>query len=483
MMNSKEGAICYRTPEETHTYAELYAASDALSVWIDENLPADGPVIVYGGLEFRMIVCFLACVKAGRPYIPIDRHTPPERVRAIAEVARHTAVLEGGAARLPGEFGRVLAAGEIDGICARRDGASLPASKAVSGSDTFYIIFTSGTTGGLKKAPKGVMVSYDNLMSFTNWILRDFGIPSGSVWLAQAPFSFDLSVMNLWPALMSGGTLAPLEREVTDDFTALFRVLPGLGLRVWVSTPSFADICLMDPSFSGETQPDLSHFLFCGEELLHSTAAKLTERFPDAAVHNLYGPTEATVAVTDVPITAGILASHDRLPVGAAKPGTDIVIIDDEIIICGDSVAKGYLNNAEATEAAFFTYQGKPAYRTGDAGVIEDGMLYFKGRLDFQIKLHGYRIELEDVEHYLCRLPSVNAAAVVPKYDGYKVKSLTAFVVPADPESADRKALKQELRETVMEYMVPHSIIFVERLPLSQNGKVNRRALIDEVNA
>lgn len=149
--------------------------------------------------------------------------------------------------------------------------------------------------------------------------MEDFGIKPGMHFLAQAPFSFDLSVFSIYPALVSGGMLKPLNKAVVQDFRQLFATLPALKLNVWVSTPSFMDICLMEPTFNGENVPELDMFLFCGEELTKKTAESLLDRFPNARIYNTYGPTEATVAISSIQIDQHVLDSYDRLPIGYVK--------------------------------------------------------------------------------------------------------------------------------------------------------------------
>ena len=157
-----------------------------------------------------------------------------------------------------------------------------------------------------------------------------------------------------------------------------------------------------------------------------------------------------------------------------------------EIIISGPSVSKGYLNNPEKTEAAFFDYENQASYRTGDAGSLTtDGMLLYEGRLDFQVKLHGYRIELGDIEHYLGMNPNVKQAVVVPKYQGVKVQQLVAFIVleqKVEPSFQLTKAIKQELGQSVMEYMIPQRINYLDQLPQTPNDKIDRKKLLAEVN-
>ena len=364
----------------------------------------------------------------------------------------------------------------------------------VVADETYYIIFTSGTTG----VPKGVQISHTNLLSFVNWELTDFGITEGMRFLSQAPYSFDLSVMDVYPALVSGGSLTPLGKETINDFKKLFTALPKMAIEVWVSTPSFIDICLMEPTFDGEHVASLKVFLFCGEELPKATAEKLLTRFPTARIYNTYGPTEATVAISGVEVTKELLQQYSRIPIGYVKEDTTVLIMDGEtevekgaigeIIITGPSVSKGYMNNPEKTALAFFEYGGQAAYRTGDAGKLtEDGLLIYDGRIDFQVKLHGYRIELEDVDHHLATVSFVKQATVVPKYQNYKVQQLVAFVVAEKNDFAKEfqltKAIKEELGQSVMEYMIPQKFIYVDKLPLTANGKIDRKGLMNEVNA
>jgi D-alanine--poly(phosphoribitol) ligase subunit 1 len=201
--------------------------------------------------------------------------------------------------------------------------------------------------------------------------------------------------------------------------------------------------------------------------------------------------------MTQIEVTPEVLAEYDRVPIGYIKEDTDVLIYDDdreaapgeagEIIIKGPSVSKGYMNNPEKTAAAFFEIDGVPAYHTGDAGRLqEDGLLLYEGRIDFQVKLHGFRIELEDIDHHLEKVSYVKQATVVPKYQDHKVQQLVAYVVANDNDFEKAyqltKAVKEELAEGVMEYMIPQKFVYVEQLPLTANGKIDRKRLINEVN-
>ena len=291
-----------------------------------------------------------------------------------------------------------------------------------------------------------------------------------------------------------GGTLYALPKHVTENFKELFAVLPDLPIQVWTSTPSFADMAMLSENFTAEKMTQIKYFYFDGEELTVSTAAKLHERFPEARIVNAYGPTEATVALSAVAITPAMIEKAERLP----KPDSPTSVMDEEgnklpvgeqgeIIVSGPAVSKGYLNNPEKTAAAFFELDGQPAYHTGDLGFFdEDGMLHYGGRLDFQIKFNGYRIELEEVPHVLNLSQYVESAVAVPRYnDQHKVQNLLAYVVvkPGVREQFEKdlqltKAIKEDLKDDMM----PSCFLYRDDLPITPNGKINIKALIAEVN-
>lgn len=541
----------YLTPERTVmicgsrrlTWQQLWTWSDRLAAWIAAVEQDKAPVAVYGHKNPWMLVCFLACVKSGRAYCPIDISVPDERVKMIMEalpsgIVLATETLQFAADQETACGKRIIGCRDLEEIFQRTDLEAPGADQWVKGDETYYIIFTSGSTG----TPKGVQITADCLGHYLDWSVGLGTSPeqkAGQVFLNQAPFSFDLSVMDLYTCLACGGTLFCLEKQVQSDYGRLLESLEVSEANVWVSTPSFADVCLSDPKFDQKLLPGLQVFLFCGETLGNRTARKLQERFPGAVVVNTYGPTESTVAVTDVLVTPELAAADHALPVGRAKPGTRIEIHDTdgksvpegekgEIIIIGDTVSTGYYRQEELTKKAFFTVGESRAYHTGDEGYLRDGMLYYCGRIDLQIKLHGYRIELEDIENNIRRLPQISHAVVIPNQRGGKVSSLTAYVVLNEharklqedcgiglqtAESAvvqekqfsspgtgdlqsgavsekqsgggyipeDEKVMSARLKECLAaflpSYMIPKKFVFLNQMPMTNNGKADRKLL------
>lgn len=456
-------------------FGELGARSDALAAWLDRELGArKAPVAILGHKEPEMLVAFLAAVKTGRPYVPIDKSTPTARVERVMEIS------EAGVLLTPEKVAAHSTAGE-----------SYTAPNRVSENDPFYILFTSGSTG----EPKGVVITLANLHHYLAWMNADYPFTAGGeVFLNHAPFTFDLSVHDIYLALSTGGTLFSLTRETAADFKRLFVTLRQSGSTQWMSTPSFAQMCMIEKGFNQEMLPAIKRFFFCGEALAPETAAQMIERFPSAEIHNTYGPTEATIAVTGVKVTRELLAEWNPLPIGKVMPGTRILIRGEsgqevapgergEIVIAGPNVSPGYLLRPDLTEKVFAKFEDTRSYRTGDWGRDRNGMVFCEGRMDNQIKLHGHRIELGDMESNLRALDQVADAVVLPVKKGEVVDSVSAFIVLSGPKAGSdfeqAAALKKQLAERVPPYMVPRKFIFLESFPMNANGKADRKKLAE----
>jgi D-alanine--poly(phosphoribitol) ligase subunit 1 len=465
-------ATAHISDGKTLTYGELRKHSDALACYLTERLGEDRrPIAVLGHREPEMLIAFLGAVKSGRPYVPLDTALPQQRIDKIL-ASSHVALVLTPKDVL--QFSALQVRGPATGV---------------QGDEPFYILFTSGSTG----EPKGVIITLTCLEHFITWMLAEQRFTElGEVFLNQAPFSFDLSVMDLYCSLATGGTLFSVSRDLIANPKELYRALTSSGVTTWVSTPSFAQMCLVEEKFSGTMLPRVRRFLFCGETLSPQTAAQLLKRFPKAEVWNMYGPTEATVATTSIRIDAAILERYSPLPVGRAMPGSQILIVNGkrellpanqrgEIIIAGPNVSPGYLARPELTADAFFQYQSQRAYRTGDLGRFRDNLLFFEGRMDEQIKLSGYRIELGDVEANLRALAVVRDALVIPVIKDGTAQSLAAFVVLAARDDASHFNLSHRLRNQLSKrlpsYMLPRKFVFLDAFPITANGKIDRASL------
>lgn len=484
--------IVYKINEDELTYRELEENSNKLAYEIQQEAKEDKtPIIVYGHKSKYMLISFLACVKSGRAYCPVDTSVPLERVNKIIETVNPKIILS--TENLENNEQTIWNIDVIKEKC--KSDKEIGCEYHVKDDDVFYIIFTSGSTGN----PKGVQIGTECLNNFLKWSVKLDEIDQRGhlIFINQAPFSFDLSVMDLYTSLATGGTIIALDKETQNDMNKLFEVFEKSNADVWVSTPSFIAMCLSDKKFNSTLLPKLRTFLFCGETLPNITVSKIIDRFENSHVINTYGPTESTVAITDVLVTKELNEQIVPLPVGKPKEGTYILIQNEnhenlkngekgEIVIVGDTVSIGYFNNKTANDKAFSTYsiddKDYRLYRTGDMGYVKDGQLYYCGRIDFQIKLHGYRIEIEDIENNILKCKGVKSVAVIPKYedDEITVKYLQAYIVSGNKvENSLEEALKikEDLKRYLPSYMIPKKIKFIEEMPMTNNCKIDRKKL------
>jgi len=459
------------------TYGELIGRAHGLAAHLSSALADDGSsVAVVGHKEPEMVMGFLAAALAGHPYVPIDSATPEARVSRILEVAGVTRTLT-----VP-DIARLATPSEARPADRRPD------------DHPYYVIFTSGSTG----EPKGVVITRGCMSSFIRWMLAEQKLePAAECFLNQVVYSFDVSVMDLYLSLTTGGTHLSLTRDDIADFKRLFSVLAESTVTVWVSTPSFARLCLAEPRFDRRMLPAVRRFLLAGETLAPEIARQLLARFPGAEVWNMYGPTEATVVTTSVQVTADLLAQHAVLPIGYPKPGTAVFVAAaaglepladgerGEIVIAGDNVSPGYVGRPDLTALRFADYHGQRAYLTGDIGHVENGLVFFDGRRDHQVKLHGYRVELGDVEANLCALEGIHDAVVLPVLRNGEVDSLAAFVITeSEAPGSDTTGslwLRARLGDRVPSYMLPRTVRFLDRFPMTANGKVDRLKLAESL--
>lgn len=458
IVKTNPNKIAYKVNDKCITYKELWSSACESAELLKKQ--GNSPVVIYGDKNINVIISILACIIANRTYVPVGLCTPLYRVKQIIQLTNSTLVLTDKSISLE-----------------KVDCRSLENLKQYENYDTkenkndiVYIIFTSGSTG----IPKGVPISKKNLINFIEWIssLKPLCNYKNIKVLNQASFSFDLSVADLYYSLCNGHTLIALNDNIQENYNEIFKTLSEIDIAVM--TPTFMKLLLLNEDFNLQKYPDFKCVYFCGEQLEVKTVKKIFNAFPNLKIINAYGPTEATSAVSAILITKEMINNLQLLPVGEIETfATDIEIIDDEIVLKGKSVFNGYLANYAG---GYYKENDITCYKTGDIGFIENGKLYCKGRKDSQIKYKGYRIELNEIEHNINLIKGVKECAVVAKKtDNSVVKTIKAFVVVENKEKTSY--IKSELEKYIPSYMIPKTIKIIDKLPINQNGKVDRKAL------
>lgn len=452
--------IAYIVNDECITYRELWNYAYDYALLLKKQ--GISPVIIYGHKNISVIVSILACIIANRTYVPIDESTPLLRLKKIVNMTSSSLIISDCEIKI-----------DVIDCCSLEKLKKFENNKPkIYDNDIVYIIFTSGSTG----EPKGVPISKENLNNFIEWIssLEPLCNYKNINVLNQASFSFDLSVADLYYSLCNGHTLIAFDGDIQEDCNKLFGLMKQIDVAVM--TPTFMKLCLLNDDFTEDKYSNFKCVYFCGEQLECKLVKRIFDVFPNLKVINAYGPTEATSAVSCINITKDMTDKYRLLPVGNIKTfATDIKIIDNEIVLKGKSVFSGYLGDYVG---GYYKEDNVNCYKTGDIGYIEDDNLYCVGRKDSQIKYKGYRIELNEIEYNINRILGVKECAVVAIYnDSNIVKTVKAFVVVEN--GIDVNYIRSELLKSIPYYMMPKTIKIIDKLPINQNGKINRKALCE----
>lgn len=417
-----------------------------------------GPVVISGHKETDFVVAILSCIKAKRTYIPVDLFMPESRLKYIIELTNSDIIIQ------CSDFKDL----SMESITLSQLTKYADETNKESDNETAYIIFTSGSTGN----PKGVPISYSNLMNFIDWISSEkmLGGYDNSIVLNQASFSFDLSVADLFYSLFNGHTLVAIANSEVNDHNNIVDKIKNHRVEICVVTPTFMRFCLLFSDFNCETLPDLKCIYFCGERLEKTLVKKLFKRFPDLHIINAYGPTEATSAVSGITINQGML-EEEILPVGSCDNfATEIFIDNGEIVLRGKSVFDGYLGGLNG---GHYNDQEVNCFKTGDIGFIKENKLYCLGRMDSQVKYKGYRIELTDIESNILSCNGVIECAVIPmKNNNGEVKFIKAYVVLKNNFTIEN--VREQLIEKLPYYMIPKVFSELQQLPVNENKKIDR---------
>ena len=472
-------AVALVFEDQQLTYAQLNAKANQLAHHLRSlGVKPDTLVAICVERSLEMVIGLLGILKAGAAYVPLDPAYPTERLAFMLKDAS-PAVLVTQERLVPrvGEFpGPTVLA---DPTWSRLSEYSVVNVPCVNGSQHLaYCLYTSGSTG----LPKGVELTHRNAVNFLTWVLRTFGQPDLSQVACTTSVCFDLSVFELFGTLLTGGTVVLLENAMS-----LLSSHPSDPLTTINTVPS-AIGTLADAS---AIPAGLRVINLAGEPLQRSLVNRIFAQAPEVTVFNLYGPTEYTTYTTVARISAESLA-----PITLGRPiaNTRIYILNDdlrvvpigvsgEICIAGEGLARGYLKRPDLTATKFvpnpFEGPGERMYKTGDVGrYLENGEIEFLGRVDHQVKVRGFRIELGEIEAVLLGHSSVAEAVVLVREDEPGHVRLVAYVVAREtsaPLTCDD--LRAQIQRRLPDYMTPQAWMFMDALPLNQNGKVDRRIL------
>ncbi len=489
------------------TYQELNQKANQLAHHLRE-LGVKPEVLVGVCIErsLEMLIALLAVLKAGGAYVPLDPSYPPDRLAFMLEDSKLPILLteQSQLEKLPQHSVHIVDIDSDWDFIAQQNQENLETQ--VNADNLAYTIYTSGSTG----KPKGVQILHGAVVNFLQSMHQEPGLTEQDTLLAVTTISFDIAVLELFLPLTIGARIILASRATASDGAQLSRLMAESGATFMQATPATWQL-LLAIGWKGNRTLKI---LCGGEAMTRNLANQLLDRC--ASLWNMYGPTETTIwsAVHQVD------SSNDSVPIGHPIANTKIYLIDQEckrqsdplqlvpvgqpgeVYISGDGLARGYLNRPEMNQERFIPdpFSNKPnarLYKTGDlARYLPNGNIQFIGRVDHQVKIRGYRIELGDIETALSDYPGVKEAAVIVREDSLSEKRLLAYVTSKASSADTGPMLKSSnsliqckapgisisqirlfLKEKLPDYMVPSAFVLMEAMPLTPNGKIDRRAL------
>lgn len=486
------------------SYGELAEIVERIAAWLQSRPATD--VKLVGILASRSLAAYaglLGTCWAGAAYVPLNPEWPEQRLLSILRTTELDALVvdDRGLKLLSSQVlqagpKHILApsAGESSSLgvsqCGARvaglddlppaDPAHLP--KVMDPDDLAYIMFTSGTTG----SPKGVMVSTGNVASFLSAMRELYPFSAEDRISQRHELSFDFSVLDLFITWSSGASLHVLP---ASQLMGPSRFIREKLLTVWFSVPSVVAFMREMKMLTTGAFPSLRYSAFCGEPLPAASVVAWQEACHNSVIDNIYGPTEATVACLSQRCFEPFVVSKGRGTIAIGKPfrrmqaaivGESLGFLSPgdkgELALSGNQVAKGYFNDSQKTAERFPSIDGTVWYLTGDLAYLDsDGTFHHLGRTDNQVKVSGYRVELDDIEAHLREVCGVDSVAAVPwPITNGSAGGIVVFVAGGALTSAD---IREKMQSRVPKYMVPSEVRFLPRLPLSMNGKTDRKSL------
>lgn len=479
--------VAIRDFERNYTYQDLELRSDELAVYLQFCAVEQGAVVgIVSTKHFDDYALMIACLKLGVTYTNIDIDNPRVRVEQIIETCQPKLIFSNSPVD---KFIEVCAKQGVTYLtyATLKSTKQRPIYKDFDGNTIAYIMFTSGSTG----VPKGVAITHQNLLHFIAWTVAQYQIQPSDNFANISPMYFDNSVFDFYSALFNGASITPIPKSLTAQPLEMVHYIEQHACTIWFSVPSMLMYLQTMKVLNSNSLKSIRVFTFGGEGFPKAELKKLYDLYNERAIFiNVYGPTECTCICSSYKITDGDFEQLDDLPsLGKINPNFAYVILDDnnkqskqgQLCLLGPNVGKGYYNNQSQTNRVFTLYTdekhyNKEMYCTGDLVEERDGLLYFKGRIDNQIKHMGYRIELEEIENALNDIPSIKRSAVLYHRISDIYGKITAFIVLEDGQD-DLKVVKELLQEKVPAYMLPNQYEILDSFPLNANGKLDKKKI------
>ena len=483
-----------KTPEQTAvvyegenlTYADLNAKANRLASYLSaQGVKADDRVAICTKRSFETVIGSLAILKAGAAYVPVDPNYPDERIEYMLEDSNTSLLLtQKNLSEQLGSLHTNLVAIDEESLFVDFEESNL--CVPMTSDNLVYMIYTSGSTGN----PKGVMVKHSGFVNLIEWYSNTFDISTQSATTLISSLSFDLTQKNIFATLISGATLVMPKDEGFDPENLLSTI--SENSCTYLNCAPSAFYALLEASSEGYAELSTLKYVFLGGESINLDSIAAWLNSSKTTLVNSYGPTECSDVVSYYELE-NTETLKGEIPIGKPISNTLLYILDEklelvpkgasgELHIAGVGLARGYLHQAEMTDASFIDnpfVPGSKMYKTGDlVSYHDDGNIEYLGRIDDQVKIRGFRIELGEIENKLLQIEGIKEAVVLAKENEQGQKILVSYYTSQNDEEVNIALIKDNLKKHLPEFMVPSAYVPVEEMPLTPNAKIDKKALL-----
>jgi D-alanine--poly(phosphoribitol) ligase subunit 1 len=492
IVEHNNNAIIY--DNNVYSYDKLNKIANKIANFLlEKEIKSNDVVSILGTKTIYNYAIMLACLKIGAIYTNIDIENPIDRIKSIINTCKPKIIISDNNMDMQSiiiESKNIIFCKIDESLIKNYNYQNLDISENICGNNPAYIMFTSGSTG----IPKGVVISHSSILSFIKWSIDKYKITSSDTFAQLSPLYFDNSVFDFYTALFSGASLVPIKKELLNEPIPLVEYIDKHNCSIWFSVPSLLVYLLTMRVLNKNTFKNIRIISFGGEGFPKKELKKMYQLYNDRINFiNVYGPTEGTCICSSYDINENDFDDLNTLtPLGKINPNFKYFIINDdmqkvengqngELILGGSNIALGYYNDKGRTvqnfkQNPFIDTYCDILYKTGDIVYEKNGLLYFVGRVDNQIKYMGYRIELEEIENVINSIKDIVQSGVIyQRKENSSYGKIVAFIqTEKDIYGQD---IKDILSDKLPSYMVPNKLIIIKNLPKNQNGKVDRKKL------
>jgi D-alanine--poly(phosphoribitol) ligase subunit 1 len=469
--NKKKIALKFENHE--YTFEEVWKYSNNYIIYLKKKKITNKVIAIFSDKTPSNFFLMIACIRLGVPYANLDSTVPLTRNLKILRKLKKVIVFID---KKNKNYNHLINTKIVSFNFIKNKKKSILINSNFDGETTCYIMFTSGSAG----EPKGAVISHSNLINFIAWIKKRYGLEKKDNFVNSNPLYFDNSVFDFYGSIFNGCCLTPLNHDQIRNYEKIISYIEKKRCTIWFAIPSMFIFLLKMKVFKKKSLKYVKILSFGGEGFPKKDLIQIFSLYENRIKFiNVYGPTECTCICSSYDVKRGDFKNMNQLlPLGKINENFSYSISNTELILKGPNVGKGYFNDEKKTSQMFFlesdtNYMNKRCYKTGDIITLKNNILFFKGRIDNQIKHMGYRIELEDIENNVNSIASIDRSIAVYK----KTKNISGKILLFVKTNINIETVDKLIKKRLPRYMLPEKIFKIKNIPLNKNGKIDRKKI------